>query len=245
MVRSTSISLNNQGFALIKQNRYVDAAEILREALLLLKSEAKTCDGILDLNETNDQPTEHCDREMSSSDDEILFESKDTFENTNFKLQDSPMSSSVHEYVYSSPIFLFNASENEFRDRFFVITFNLGLANHLEALSQDQTGGDVSESSDHLKMVAKQLYELALQIERCDGNYGFHITAAIFNNLATISRTLPNGEETDADKYDELLLKCLCYFVETSNVFTSTTAYRGFVANAFRRILKCNVAAAA
>jgi hypothetical protein len=125
---------------------------------------------------------------------------------------------------------LFNASENEFRDRFFVITFNLGLANHLEALSQDQTGGDVSESSDHLKMVAKQLYELALQIERCDGNYGFHITAAIFNNLSNISRALSNGEETDAEKYDELLLKCLCYFVETSNVFTATKAYRGFMA---------------
>lgn len=242
MERSSSISLNNQGFYLINQKRYDDAAEILRDAILLMRSEAKIHDGILNVDGTNDQPLE-CNDEH----DEIVIESKETFENTNVKFEDSS-SSSVDDYVYSTPIFLFNASANEFRDRFFAITFNLALANHLQSLNQDQATGDDDDdcqSSDHLKMVAKQLYELALQIEGCDGNYGFHITAAIFNNLSNISRSLSNGEEMDAEKYDELLLQCLCYFVETSNAFTATKAYRGFMANASRRILKENAAAAA
>jgi hypothetical protein len=248
MTLPASISLSNQAFSLIGQNRYVDAADILMQALLLMKSEARSNGGIIDDTENNEK---HIQQHQEHDTSDSALQNNPTADNVSDSKEDGiptwkwdiPADGVQGEYVFQRPILLSKSSATEFPDRFFAITFNLALANHLEALRQEQVGDE--SKSFQLKMLAKQLYELTLQIEGFECVFGFHVAAAIFNNLSNIIRSISNEKEKEAEQYDLLLVSCLCYLSETSNNFAATEEYHGLFASASRVILKCHVAAAA
>jgi hypothetical protein len=232
-ISPSSRALNNEACSLVKVRRYEEAYALLKEALCSIKVEGEA------LRIAASSPL----KEIVEANPTLGVEHRDEADMNcpNYHFVFVSMSDTASSCIYAKLVYIRDDGSDCLALRAFAITFNLALASHFRSIELERDGKKLL--SMQAMRQSRKLYLLALQVEGTEV-YGVHLSAAAFNNLSQICRSLGNDEESRY--YDHLLLSNLILLIDIGIIPEPSTILTIFLKNVSYLLVKCaDVAAAA
>jgi hypothetical protein len=232
--------LNNEGYCLIKNDRYDEAVVTLMQALRETKKtavEARNERRVSSCSQGSSRDT-HPSSTTSPSQVEIctpvnMVDAETTF--VDLAMQDQLDSPSQSPYMYTEPVFITDqlkaSKDDSITTLSFIIMFNLALSHHLKGNSSEGV------SSRKSLEIAKRLYELTFQMQAQEVETNLLLMSSLLNNLSLVHKALDNQHE--AEQCDQLLLSALLLLVDMGEMSRdSGSDLYGFMGNVMHLMIK-------